>query len=188
MNACGGVDVQVHVFLTSALVGGEWSASRPGRFTPRRKSPRSGQRGENSWRYRDSDSEPSGRLARSQSLSRVTTSLSNKENLKYSYFSIHFSNQLTDFWGICILWKVKSMKFLITQFSSAILLFPFSWVQIFSHFDLKFPLLPPSFMSQHSFITNKRRSWLSVLTNVSSCYWRCHTPRLSIEAIKRVVT
>jgi hypothetical protein len=25
----------MHVFLTSALVGGEWSASRPGRFTPR---------------------------------------------------------------------------------------------------------------------------------------------------------
>jgi hypothetical protein len=24
----------MHVFLTSALVGGDWSASRPGRFTP----------------------------------------------------------------------------------------------------------------------------------------------------------
>jgi hypothetical protein len=30
----GGVDVYIHIFLTSALVGGEWSASRPGRFTP----------------------------------------------------------------------------------------------------------------------------------------------------------
>jgi hypothetical protein len=31
-----GVDVLVyiHMFLTSALAGGEWSASRPGRFTP----------------------------------------------------------------------------------------------------------------------------------------------------------
>jgi hypothetical protein len=29
----GGVDVKTHVFLTLALVGGEWSASRPGRFT-----------------------------------------------------------------------------------------------------------------------------------------------------------
>jgi hypothetical protein len=28
------VGVQIHVFLTSALVGGEWSASRPCRFTP----------------------------------------------------------------------------------------------------------------------------------------------------------
>jgi hypothetical protein len=28
------VDVQIHVFLTSALVVGEWSASRPCRFTP----------------------------------------------------------------------------------------------------------------------------------------------------------
>jgi hypothetical protein len=34
MKAYGGVDVQVHIFLTSVLVGGEWSASRPGRFTP----------------------------------------------------------------------------------------------------------------------------------------------------------
>jgi hypothetical protein len=28
------MDVQIHVFLISALVGGEWSASRPDRFTP----------------------------------------------------------------------------------------------------------------------------------------------------------
>jgi hypothetical protein len=34
MKTYGGVDVQIHVFLTLALVGGEWSASRPGRFTP----------------------------------------------------------------------------------------------------------------------------------------------------------
>jgi hypothetical protein len=38
MKAYGGVDVDTHVFMTSALVGGEWSASRPGRFTPRGKS------------------------------------------------------------------------------------------------------------------------------------------------------
>jgi hypothetical protein len=35
MKAYGVVDVQIHIFLTSALAGGEWSASRPGRFTPR---------------------------------------------------------------------------------------------------------------------------------------------------------
>jgi hypothetical protein len=34
MKTRGGVDVQTHVFLTSALVAYEWSASRPGRFTP----------------------------------------------------------------------------------------------------------------------------------------------------------
>jgi hypothetical protein len=34
MKAYGGVDVSIHVFLTSALAGGEWSASRPCRFTP----------------------------------------------------------------------------------------------------------------------------------------------------------
>jgi hypothetical protein len=33
MKAYGVVDVYIHVFLTSATVGGEWSASRPGRFT-----------------------------------------------------------------------------------------------------------------------------------------------------------
>jgi hypothetical protein len=33
MKAYGGVDVQIHIFLTAALVGGEWSASRPGHFT-----------------------------------------------------------------------------------------------------------------------------------------------------------
>jgi hypothetical protein len=34
MKAYGGVDVQIHIFLTLALVGVEWSASRPYRFTP----------------------------------------------------------------------------------------------------------------------------------------------------------
>jgi hypothetical protein len=34
MKAYGGVDVSIHIFLTSALVEGEWSASRPGHFTP----------------------------------------------------------------------------------------------------------------------------------------------------------
>jgi hypothetical protein len=32
MKTFGGVDVKIHFFLTSALVGGEWSASRPCRF------------------------------------------------------------------------------------------------------------------------------------------------------------
>jgi hypothetical protein len=39
MKAYGGVDVQRHIFLTSALVGGEWSASRPDRFTPGERAP-----------------------------------------------------------------------------------------------------------------------------------------------------
>jgi hypothetical protein len=40
MKVYGGVDVQIHVFLTSALVGGEWSASRFGRFTPAERATR----------------------------------------------------------------------------------------------------------------------------------------------------
>jgi hypothetical protein len=39
MKAYGRVDVQFHIFLTSALVGGEWSVSRPRRFTPRERAP-----------------------------------------------------------------------------------------------------------------------------------------------------
>jgi hypothetical protein len=34
MGTYGGVDVQINVFLISAPVGGELSASRPCRFTP----------------------------------------------------------------------------------------------------------------------------------------------------------
>jgi hypothetical protein len=34
MKAYVGVDVYIHIFLTSALAGGEWSASRPGLITP----------------------------------------------------------------------------------------------------------------------------------------------------------
>jgi hypothetical protein len=39
MKTYGGVDVETHVFLTSAIGGGEWSASRPGRFTPGERDP-----------------------------------------------------------------------------------------------------------------------------------------------------
>jgi hypothetical protein len=35
----GEVDVWIHIFLISALVGGEWSVLRTGLFTPREKSP-----------------------------------------------------------------------------------------------------------------------------------------------------
>jgi hypothetical protein len=33
MKVYGGVDVEIHIILTSALVGSEWSSSRPGRST-----------------------------------------------------------------------------------------------------------------------------------------------------------
>jgi hypothetical protein len=38
MKTYGGVDVYIHVFLTSALVEGEWSASRSVRFIPGKAS------------------------------------------------------------------------------------------------------------------------------------------------------
>jgi hypothetical protein len=34
MKAYGEVDVYIHIFLNSALVGGKCLAARPGRFTP----------------------------------------------------------------------------------------------------------------------------------------------------------
>jgi hypothetical protein len=39
MMAYMGMDIQVHVFLILELAGHEWSASRPGRFTPRESTP-----------------------------------------------------------------------------------------------------------------------------------------------------
>jgi hypothetical protein len=39
MKAYGGVEVQIHEILSSALDGDEWSASRNGRFTPRARAP-----------------------------------------------------------------------------------------------------------------------------------------------------
>jgi hypothetical protein len=39
MKAYWGVELEFHAFLTSALAGGEWSASYPSRFTPRGRAP-----------------------------------------------------------------------------------------------------------------------------------------------------
>jgi hypothetical protein len=40
MKTYRGVDVQIQVFLTGALVGVEWSALLPGRFTSAKENPR----------------------------------------------------------------------------------------------------------------------------------------------------
>jgi hypothetical protein len=39
MKVYGVVDVYIHIFLNSALAAGEWSASRPCRFTPDERAP-----------------------------------------------------------------------------------------------------------------------------------------------------
>jgi hypothetical protein len=73
-----------HVFLTSALVTGEWAASRSGRFTPGERAPGTHSigwvnplpvwmtwRSENSCPHRESELRPLGRSALSQSLYRL---------------------------------------------------------------------------------------------------------------------
>jgi hypothetical protein len=39
MKGYGEVDVYIHILLTSALVGREWSDSRPSHFTPGERAP-----------------------------------------------------------------------------------------------------------------------------------------------------
>jgi hypothetical protein len=39
MKAYGGVDVEIYIFLTSTLAGGEWSAFRLDCVTPRERAP-----------------------------------------------------------------------------------------------------------------------------------------------------
>ena len=39
IKTCGQLETWLLVFLSSELIGGEWSASRPGRFTSRERVP-----------------------------------------------------------------------------------------------------------------------------------------------------
>jgi hypothetical protein len=39
MKECGGVDIYIHIFFTSALVGDEWPPLRSYRFTPGERAP-----------------------------------------------------------------------------------------------------------------------------------------------------
>jgi hypothetical protein len=82
MKTYGGLDVQTHVFLTSALVEGEWSVSLPGRFTPGERAPdthrtgswegpRAGLDGMEKWKFLTLpgfEPLPHGRAAQCQSL------------------------------------------------------------------------------------------------------------------------
>jgi hypothetical protein len=38
MKTYGGIDIWIHIFLISVIVGGESSASRPGHFTPSKET------------------------------------------------------------------------------------------------------------------------------------------------------
>jgi hypothetical protein len=80
MKAYGGVDVYIHIFLTSALVGSEWSVSHPGSFIPGtqwigdRVGPRAGLDDVEKRKFltlRGLELQPIGRPARNQSLYRL---------------------------------------------------------------------------------------------------------------------
>jgi hypothetical protein len=85
MKAYVGVDVQTYVILTSVLVWGEWSASRPGRFTPGERvpgthwiggwvGPKAGLEDMEKWKFLPQpglELQPLGYPARSQSLYRL---------------------------------------------------------------------------------------------------------------------
>jgi hypothetical protein len=76
------VDVSIHIFLTLALVGGQWLASRAGRFNPGERNlgthstgglvdPRAGLEDAEKWKFLtlpQLELWPLGRPARSQSL------------------------------------------------------------------------------------------------------------------------
>jgi hypothetical protein len=95
MKMYSGVDVYIHVFLNSALVAAEWSASSPDRFNRGERAPCTHWIGGwvdpgtglddvekgNSWPYRDSKSDPSvvQPVANLYTLSRL---LNNKVDLK----------------------------------------------------------------------------------------------------------
>jgi hypothetical protein len=81
MKEYGGVDVEIHIFLTSALAGGEWSASRPGRSTAGERAPgnhcmnpRASLDVEKILDPTGTQLRPLGRLPRSQSLYRLSYS------------------------------------------------------------------------------------------------------------------
>jgi hypothetical protein len=104
MKTYGRVDVQIHVFLTSALVGGECSASPPSRFTPGGRAPginwiggwvgpRAGLDDMEKWKFLTLlglEPRPIGRPARSQSLCR----LGYPGSLLLYYSHNNFYNQL----------------------------------------------------------------------------------------------
>jgi hypothetical protein len=62
MEALGGEEYSSYSFMTSALDGGEWSASRPGRALPPGKGPEAGWAPETVWtqRLEEESSAPAG--------------------------------------------------------------------------------------------------------------------------------
>jgi hypothetical protein len=86
MKAYGGVDIEIRIYLTSALAGGKWSVSRPGRCIPAETvsdihwikgwvGPKAGLDDMEKWKFlRPSGLEPRplGRPARNQSLYRLS--------------------------------------------------------------------------------------------------------------------
>jgi hypothetical protein len=103
MKAYGVVDVYIHILLTSALVAGEWSAPRPGRFIPithcigdladRRAGPDDMEK-RKFFTLSGLGLRPHGRPARNHSLYRL---LYRQSALALKYIHTHFV------WSLCVL-------------------------------------------------------------------------------------
>jgi hypothetical protein len=94
MKTYGGVDVSIHIFLTSASASGEWSTSRPCRFTPGAHwiggcvGPRAGLddvEKKNSWFYRDLNSDLSAFQPLASRYTNYAINISNINNNKLLY-------------------------------------------------------------------------------------------------------
>jgi hypothetical protein len=111
-----GVDVQIHIFLTSVLVGGEWSASRPCHFNPGERVPGTNWIGgwvdpkpdwttwrrENSWSYRNSSSDPS-----------VVQLVASRNIYCNIYYNIYMHNDLH--WNLAIFPQVDILYLVLTR-------------------------------------------------------------------------
>jgi hypothetical protein len=128
MKTYGGEDVHTQVFLTSALIGGEWSASRPGSFIPGERDsgthwlggPRACLDDMEKWKFLPPpglELRPLGRPARSQSLYRLRYSgsyiLWHVIPLPDNARNTHMANNTATAFSLC-LWSLR-MRNDVTQ-------------------------------------------------------------------------
>jgi hypothetical protein len=115
MKTYGGVDVWIHIFLTSELDGAEWSASRLCRFTPGERAPdthwiggwvdaSAGLDDMEKWKFLPPPGlklRPLGRPARRQSLHRVRYPSSQQREKQCQYRNRPFGKRPVNYSDSC---------------------------------------------------------------------------------------